>query len=196
MLYKIVRTLGWLFFTLMGLKKEGMENLPASGPAIVVANHISNWDPLILGFALPRPLCYMAKAELFSVPVLGKLLPMLYAFPVKRGAVDRQAIRTALENVKMGRILGIFPEGTRNLNDEPIVVKPGAALLAMKAGVPVIPAACIGTRAVLPTGWFRTFKIVLGKPIYTDSLAGHSHASDLEHLSRKIEKEINSLLQK
>lgn len=196
MLYKIIRIFGFVIFTLLGLKREGLENLPGSGAAIVVANHISNWDPLILGFALPRPLCYMAKAELFTIPILGKLLPLVYAFPVKRGAVDRQAIKTALDNVKVGKVLGIFPEGTRNLNNEPITIKPGAALLALKAGCPIIPAACIGTRGILPLGWFKTLKIVLGRPVNIDSLSGKSHASDLEELSRKIEQEINTLLQK
>jgi len=195
-LYRIIRITGLVIFSLLGLKRQGMDNLPRQGPAIVVANHISNWDPLILGFALPRPLCYMAKAELFSMPVLGRLLPMVYAFPVKRGTVDRQAIKTALENVKMGRILGIFPEGTRNLKDGPIEIKPGAALIALRAGCPVIPAACIGTRGVLPCGWFRTLKIVLGKPVEISGLSGKSHSSDMEELSRRIEKEINSLLQK
>lgn len=196
MLYTVVRYAGLIIFSLLGLKREGMENLPQSGPVIVVANHISNWDPLILGFALPRPLCYMAKAELFNIPVLKSLLPMVYAFPIKRGAVDRQAIRTAMELVKEGKILGIFPEGHRVLKGTPIEVKPGAALIALKAGCPIIPAACIGTRGVLPFGWVKPLKIKLGRPVNTEGLAEMSHAAALEELSRRIEKDINVLLQK
>lgn len=196
MLYTVVRYTGLIIFTLLGLKREGLENLPGSSPVIVVANHISNWDPLMLGFALPRPLCYMAKAELFSIPVLKKLLPLVYAFPVKRGAVDRQAIRTALNLIKQGNILGIFPEGRRVMDGAPIEVRPGAALIALKAGCPILPAACIGTNGILPLGWFKPLKIKLGKAVNTDGLADMSHASALEELSHRIEKDIDALLQK
>lgn len=196
MLYTIVRYTGLILFSLLGLKREGLNNLPGSGPVIVVANHISNWDPLILGFALPRPLCYMAKAELFDIPVLKSLLPRVYAFPIKRGAVDRQAIRTALELVKEGKILGIFPEGRRALAGAPIEVKPGAALIALKAGCTILPAACIGTNRVMPCGWFKPLKIRLGRPVSTEGLAGMSHAAALEELSHRIEKDIIALLQK
>jgi 1-acyl-sn-glycerol-3-phosphate acyltransferase len=195
-LYTVVRYAGLILFALLGLNREGLENLPGSGPVIVVANHISNWDPLILGFALPRPLCYMAKAELFNIPVLKSLLPLVYAFPIKRGAVDRQAIRTALELVKAGKILGIFPEGRRALKGAPIEVKPGAALIALKAGCPILPAACIGTSGILPCGWFKPLKIKLGRPVNTQGLAEMSHAAALEELSHRIEKDINALLQK
>lgn len=196
MLYTVIRYTGLIIFSLLGLKREGLDNLPGSGPVIVVANHISNWDPLMLGFALPRPLCYMAKAELFNIPVIKSLLPLVYAFPIKRGAVDRQAIRTALALIKEGKILGIFPEGHRVLDGARIEVKPGAALIALKAGCPILPAACIGTYGILPVGWFKPLKINLGKAVNTDGLADMSHAAALEELSRRIEKDINALLQK
>lgn len=196
MLYNVIRILGYWLFTLLGMKREGLENLPRSGPILVVANHIGNWDPLILAFALPRPLCYMAKAELFKYPLLKQLLPMVYVFPVKRGAVDRQAIVTALKVLKQGKALGIFPEGHRVLNEGPVEVKPGAALLALKVGCPIVPAACIGTNRIIPTGWFSPLIIRLGRPISTEGVAGLSHASALEKLSRTIEKEISALLQK
>lgn len=196
MLYTIVRYTGLILFSLLGLKREGVENLPNSGPVIVVANHISNWDPLILGFALPRPLCYMAKAELFNIPVLKNLLPLVYAFPIKRGAVDREAIRMALQLVREGKILGIFPEGHRVLTGAPIEVKPGAALIALKAGCPILPAACIGTGGVLPVGFFKPLKIKLGTPVDTRGLGEMSRAAALEELSHRIEKDIDALLQK
>lgn len=197
MLYTVIKTIGWLLFTLLGMRREGLENFPLSGPAVVVANHISNWDPLILGFALPRPLCYMAKAELFRIPVLGKLLPLVYAFPIHRGAVDRQAIRAALEITGKGRVLGIFPQGTRNLKDGPVVVKPGAALLALKADCPIIPVALIGTNRILPIGWFKPLKIVVGKAIDPRAMsASVNHSAALKELSSRIEDEINALLRK
>lgn len=197
MLYTVIRICGLIMFSILGLKREGLENLPSSGPVVVVANHISNWDPLILGFALPRPLCYMAKAELFKIPVLAWFLPKVYAFPVNRGAVDRQAIRLALDIIKDGRVLGIFPEGKRNTGQEPVVVKPGAALLALKAGCPIVPVACIGTSGVLPIGWFKPLKIVVGKTINPEiETESSNHSIVLKELSAKIENEINVLLRK
>ena len=76
---------------------QGAENLPKEGPVVVIANHVSNWDPVLLACAVTRPLCFMAKDSLFKVPVLGWLIKKVHAFPVKRGRPDRNALRTAAE---------------------------------------------------------------------------------------------------
>ncbi|HBQ87678.1 MAG TPA: 1-acyl-sn-glycerol-3-phosphate acyltransferase, partial [Syntrophomonas sp.] len=109
MFYRFVRDLVRFLFYFLGLKIEGVRNLPAQGPVIIAANHVSNWDPVLVGISFKRPVHFIAKAELFTNPVLGKLLTGLNAFPVKRGTPDRRAIRQALDILDMGEVLGIFP---------------------------------------------------------------------------------------
>jgi len=140
----------------------GAEKIPATGGIIVAANHISNLDPPILGVALRRPVSYMAKKELFALPILKTILPWLSAFPVDREAGGTAALRAALRMLKEGRCVGVFPEGGRNVtgtNEE----KAGAAFLAAASGMPVVPAAIVGTRHLRP---FCKVTVVFGDPIH------------------------------
>ncbi|HEV3156868.1 MAG TPA: lysophospholipid acyltransferase family protein [Candidatus Baltobacteraceae bacterium] len=122
----------------------GAERVPRTGALIVVANHVSNLDPPVLGSALPRPLSYMAKLELFQIPVLGLLISHLNSFPVDRRRGDVAAIRRSVEELRRGAALAIFPEGGRN-RDGTAVAHNGASLLAELSGAPVLPAYIGGT---------------------------------------------------
>jgi 1-acyl-sn-glycerol-3-phosphate acyltransferase len=127
---------------------EGVHHVPLTEPFIVAANHVSYLDPPALGAACPRPIHFMAKAELFEIPILGKMISGCGAFPVQRGAADRHAIRKALRILEDGGVIGVFPEGTRSRDGETLHPQGGAALLALKAGVPILPAAIWGTEDV------------------------------------------------
>ncbi|MBO8141576.1 MAG: 1-acyl-sn-glycerol-3-phosphate acyltransferase [Firmicutes bacterium] len=122
------------------------------GPAIVVSNHVSYLDPILIGAALPRPVHFMAKEELFRYPVLRWLLPKVHAFPVRRGRPDRQAIRRALDILESGQVVGIFPEGTRSASGELQDVHGGAAMLALKSGASVVPMVLVGVESALAGG--------------------------------------------
>ena len=166
----------------------GAERVPRSGGLIVAANHISNLDPPILGVASPRPLSYMAKKELFALPVLKQLLPRLNAFPVDRAAGGTAAIRASLRMLKEGRCVGIFPEGGRNVtgtNEE----KAGAAFLAAASGVPVVPAAIVGTRRLRP---FGRVTVVFGDPLRVVRNR-QSDGGDLEKGAAEIMQRIRAL---
>ena len=139
----------------------GAENVPLHGGVVIAANHISNLDPPLLGIAVPRPVSYMAKKELFALPVLGTMIAHLYAFKVDRQAGGTAALRASLRLLKEGRCVGIFPEGGRNVtgtNEE----KAGAAFLAAASGAPVVPAAIVGTRKLRP---FGRVTVVFGEPL-------------------------------
>ncbi|MDF2681393.1 MAG: 1-acyl-sn-glycerol-3-phosphate acyltransferase [Brevibacillus sp.] len=138
----------------------GREHIPKEGPVILCANHISLWDPPLLGSGIERMVNFMAKEELFRIPVIGFLITKFGAFPVKRGAGDRAAIRTTLKLLEEGKIFGIFPEGTRSKNGEVGEGMPGVAMFALKSQAQVIPVAIIG-----PYRMFRPIKIVYGEPI-------------------------------
>ena len=94
----------------------GVEHFPKEGGVLLCSNHIHNFDPLVVGVMAPRPVHYMAKAEIFKVPVIGNIVKGCNAFPVKRGLGDREALRTGLKLLKEGHVFGLFPEGTRSKN--------------------------------------------------------------------------------
>jgi len=96
----------------------GTEHFPKEGGVLLCSNHIDNLDPPVVGFTAPRPVFFMAKAELFKNPLLKKLMTSIQAFPVKRGMSDREALRTGLKYLKEDKVVGLFPEGTRNKTGE------------------------------------------------------------------------------
>lgn len=130
----------------------GVQNVPQSGPLIIVSNHASDFDPPILSCAVQRPVSYMAKEELFRVPLLKQGIELYGAYPVKRGAADRSAIRAALNRLNEGWAVGLFLQGTRTPDARISNPKLGAALIAAKAKVPLLPVSLWGTQAILKKG--------------------------------------------
>ncbi len=130
---------------LVPIRVEGREHLPATGPYILVSNHISMYDPFAIEFALGVPIRYMAKRELFVVPVLGFILRAIGNFPVRRGESDRRALETALRVLQAGQPLGFFPEGTRSKDGSLRRGKPGIGFLARRSGASMVPVAVTGT---------------------------------------------------
>lgn len=141
MIYFLARV--FAFIVLMPcffVKRVNKQNLKIKNGCVVICNHKSNWDPIILGHSiLTQPVCYMAKEELFQNKVANFFLTRLHAIPVARGKSDMKAVKTGLHALKSGKILGIFPEGTRSDNGRLLPFEPGAALMALRAGVPVVP---------------------------------------------------------
>ncbi len=155
----------------------GVENVPMTGPLIVACNHVSYVDPVALGVALPRRVWYMAKVELFRIPILGPTIAALGAYPVDRGKGDVAAIRGSLRVLKEGKAIGIFPEGTRNVHGD-LPVQSGVALLASLAGAPVLPAFVRGGDRAKRLG---KLSVAFGEPM---SLAGgHSGKATREELA-------------
>lgn len=130
----------------------GAEQVPQTGPLIVVSNHASDFDPPIVANCVTRPVAFMAKEELFKVPGLSQAIRLYGAYPVKRGSADRSAIRSAMQALEDGWAVGIFLQGTRTLDARVPDPKVGAALIAAKANVPLLPVSIWGTQAIFPGG--------------------------------------------
>ncbi|MFM7265441.1 MAG: lysophospholipid acyltransferase family protein [Cyanobium sp.] len=176
-------------------RTAGGTNVPMEGGLVVVANHGSHLDPPLLGHALGRPVAFMAKAELFRVPLLGRVIRSCGAYPVSRGASDRQAIRTASDRLAEGWATGVFLDGTRQSDGRVNTPQPGAALLAARAGVPLLPVAIVNShRALGPNG--APLRLVpvhvrIGTPIPPPA---SRRREDLDAVTRAAQEQINALL--
>ncbi|MCR4442892.1 MAG: lysophospholipid acyltransferase family protein [Peptococcaceae bacterium] len=196
MFYRFARGLLRLLIALFNRwEVEGLGNMPSSGPVVLAANHVSYWDPPVMGCSVDRIVHFMAKEELFHMPFLKWVLPHLQCFPVKRKVADKNALRTALRYLEKGEVLGIFPEGTRSRTGEMLPFEQGAALIALKAGAPIVPMGLIGTRTAFPATIRGRIKVRIGKPIQYPELYGAKLKSeDLERVCAELAARINDLL--
>jgi 1-acyl-sn-glycerol-3-phosphate acyltransferase len=140
------------YYTYFRGKAYGLEKVPKKGAVVVVSNHGSYYDPPLLSTTIRRPVSFMAKEELFKVPVLKDLIRLYGAYPVKRGSIDRQAIRLALNALKEGWAVGLFLEGTRTKDAKIYNPKLGAALIAAKANAPILPVSLWGVEKIVKKG--------------------------------------------
>ena len=187
-LYTVARGVVKFFMSILyRIEVIGLENVPKEGSVLLCANHIDNLDPPLVGITMKRPVVFMAKEELFDVPILGKLVRKLNAFPIKRGTADREAIRNGLKVLKEGKVLGIFPEGTRSKTGELGKGLTGVGFFALRSDATVIPCAIIGPYRV-----FRKVKIVYGKPINFSELK--KNKASLEEATELIMTQIKEIL--
>ncbi|MBE4910305.1 1-acyl-sn-glycerol-3-phosphate acyltransferase [Bacillus luteolus] len=189
-LYTFAKGLTSLVFNpLYRVKVVGAENIPTSGSVLICSNHINNFDPIIVGISAPRPIHFMAKEELFRVPLLGQLVPKLNAFPVKRGMSDREALRKGLKVLKDDNVLGLFPEGTRSKDGKLGKGLAGAGFFATRSEAAVVPCAIIG-----PYKLFGQLKVVFGEPIDMNRL--REQKASAEETTEVIMNSIKELLEK
>jgi 1-acyl-sn-glycerol-3-phosphate acyltransferase len=160
-LYAVGKGLFLNYFRVMNrITVIGQENIPKDGGVLLCCNHINNLDPPLLGSACPRVVRFMAKAELFDIPILGSLVRNVHAFPVKRGTSDKQALRTGMKLLNDGHVIGVFPEGTRSKDGKLQKGLAGAGFFALKSDAAVVPCAIVGSYDI-----FKPQKIIFGKQI-------------------------------
>ena len=156
------------------IRTRGIERVPERGGALLVINHQSFLDPLIVGVPLPRPVSYVARDTLFEVPIVGWILRHTYVFPVNRESASTASIREAVRRLKHGFLLGIFPEGTRGEGSGIQELKPGFVALVRRTRLPVIPVAVTGTHDAFPRDKMfprpKRVYIVYGEPISSTQL--------------------------
>jgi 1-acyl-sn-glycerol-3-phosphate acyltransferase len=172
------------------LRVYGKENIPRTGGVVLALNHFSWIDPPAFGAASPRTVYFMAKVEAHRVPGLGQLIRAFGTFSVRRGESDREAVRMMRQIVVEGGALGLFVEGTRQRAGVPGEVKPGASMVALQEGAPVVPGVIHGTQDWRP-GNFRPASIVWGEPMRFDGL--QRNAKGYREAAAEIQREIRRL---
>ncbi len=174
---------------------KGIENIPQKNAFIMVSNHGSLLDPPLLGHALGRNISFMAKAELFKIPLLGFIIKACGAYPVKRGIVDKNTIRTACKKLSNNNSIGIFIDGTRQKNGRVNRPKQGAALLAFKNQKLLLPVAIVNSHRLIRFKFFIPLfsKIVIkvGKPVQPPQ---SSSRDDLNSVTIHLQDKINNLI--
>lgn len=186
MVYFIARILAFIVLEFsFFLRVKGRKNSRIEGGSVVIANHKSNWDPIVLGHSITsRPVCYMAKEELYKNKIARWFLLKLNSMPVARNKGDLVAIKTAIKALKDGKMLGIFPEGTRSKTGSMLPFQQGAALMALKAGVPVLPVYIAGRYKL-----FHPVTVHIGEPVDLKQIVGEKVNSEtITHGTRHLEK--------
>lgn len=191
MLYAFLRGVGWLMLRFgFCWRVEGRGAVPADGPVILCPNHLHWMDPVTVACSVRRRVHFMAKDELFRRPLVPVFLRWVGAFPVRRHEVDRGAIRHSLRLLKDGRVLGVFPEGTRNRSGVLQKGEEGAALLALKTGAPVVPVGIVGDYRL-----FSPLVVRFGRPLtFTDVSRGKATSERMAAASERIMAAIAALL--
>ena len=173
----------------------GRENIPQKDSFIMVANHGSLFDPPLLGHALGRNISFMAKSELFKIPLLGFVIKACGAYPVKRGIADKNTIKTACKKLSDNNSIGIFIDGTRQKNGRVNRPKQGAALLAFKNQKLLLPVAIVNSHRLIKfkfcIPFFSKIVIKVGKPVQPPQ---NSSRNDLNSVTMLLQDNINNLI--
>ncbi len=190
-LWWALQVLYQIFFSCwLGYRARGMERLPADGGALLLMNHRSFLDPMLVGLPLRRPVSFVARHDLFRVPVIGVILRRTNVIPINQEVVGTQSLREIVRRLDHGFYVGLFPEGSRFLGPEPLdTLKPGFVSVLRRTNVPVIPIGIAGAEHAMPRGVAlirsRPVRIVFGEPIPADQLAAlcdRGREQDLLHL--------------
>ncbi len=187
-LYAFCRFLCQWFCTLyIRARCFGIHHVPRQGGALLVCNHQSFMDPVLVGIALPREASFMARDSLFRHPLFGRLIRNLNAFPVRRGTADIGAIKESLRRLKQGHLLVLFPEGTRTPNGRIGPMLPGLGAIAKKARLPIVPTLVDGMQEAWPRDRLlpRTGSVIVeyGRPLRAEDYA-HLSVEELMELIR------------
>lgn len=184
--YNIVN---WFINFIFKIEVVDEHNLPDNGSCLVCMNHISAWDPPVAVLSLKRSVRFLAKYELFKIPVVSWVLKMMNTIPLKRGVSDIVAFKTSIKMLKDGEVLGIFPTGTRERVCKDAPVRSGAALIAVKSGAPVVPVYIKANYRI-----FSKVQLIVGKPISFAQYADrHVSQSELASIANEIYSAILSL---
>ncbi len=179
------------------LEVHGIERIPREGGVLLISNHVSFLDPVIVGSAASREIHFMARSTAFDIPGLGKLISIYNAYPVNRGAPDLGALRKTISLLKTGNAVLMFPEGTRSVDGTLGKAHDGACFIAHRAGVPTIPVFHSGAERVLPRNSKRLrrakLKVIFGEPLELTTEEFETRREMYQHMGYQMMEAIADL---
>ncbi len=187
----------FIAFVLVDLKVEGKHHVPETGPVLLAANHLSLADPPLLGALSGRVVHFMAKHELFRIPIVSQVIRGYTAYPVRRGSGDRAALTSTLRLLRDGEVVGIFPEGHRSKESALQAAHPGTALVAMRTGAVVVPAAVWGSEKIFRLcgrGLRPRVTVRFGAPIKLSASASSAASPAVAEGTEQIMRAIATML--
>ena len=197
-IYRWGHRLTSLFCKTVGrLEAEGVEHIPREGGVLLVSNHVSFLDPVIVGSAASREIHYMARSNAFDIPGLGKLIAAYNAYPVNRGAPDLGALRKTISLLQAGNVVLMFPEGTRSVDGTLGKARDGACFIAHRAGVPTLPVFHRGAERVLPRNSKRLrrskLRVIFGEPLELTTEEFETRREMYQHMGNQMMEAIADL---
>lgn len=192
MFYKIVCGIA-RFLLRPRVRLEGTEHIPADGAVMVIANHRHAFDPIAVGIAIGRPVHFLSKKELFSGGFARWFLTKMYCIPIDRENADRAALRSSIQVLDDGNVLGIFPEGTRSVDGRLLPFKSGASFIASQADCMILPVAVEGSSRLF-NPFVPRVRVKIGKAFPYCALEGEKRRQTMERMTRKQEEAVEELL--
>lgn len=187
-----------VFVVFLRYRARGIRRIPANGGGLILVNHQSFLDPLMVGLPLRRPISYVARDSLFPVPFIGWLLRNTYVMPINRDSASTESVREAVRRMQHGFLVGVFPEGTRCTNGRMGPFKPGFIALARRGKLPIYPVGISGAYRAMPRGklmlYFRDVRVVFGEPIPADEVARLAKKGNEEELLETVRSRVQACL--
>ena len=186
-----------LLFLFTRWRVRGKENIPSQGPLLIVVNHLNVADPPIIGVSVNRKMMFLAKEELFRPGLSGYIVRNYGAFPVHRGGMNREAMRKSEQLLTQGMALIMFPEGRRSQKAQLESAFSGAALIAARNGVPILPIGIVGTEKIKGITWWLhrpQITVNIGSPFYLSPVRGKLNRVELTEFTHSIMEHIAELL--
>lgn len=186
------------FAVLFRYRARHIERIPETTGGLMLSNHQSFLDPLLIGLPLRRPVSYIARENLFRIPVLGRILRRTYVVPINRESAGSESVRESVRRMKAGFLVGVFPEGTRSTDGELGEIKPGFVAVARRAKQPIYPVGIAGAHRAMPKGGLKVYprkiRVIYGEPIPAEEVARLAKKGNEEEFLQVIRERLQACL--
>jgi len=190
--------LRFVFTLFFRYRAKYLDRIPKTQGGLILSNHQSYLDPLLIGLPLQRPVSYIARENLFRIPVIGTILRNTYVMPINRDSAGAGSVREGVKRIKAGFLVGVFPEGTRSRDGELGQIKPGFVALARRANAPIYPVGIAGAHRAMPKGGLKVFprriRVVYGEPISAEEVERLAQKGNEEEFIRVVRERLQLCL--